>query len=82
MPPKPEQPNPFAETNTLLEHILENQDDNAKHTITLLENLLEQEAKEDHTPNLLENNLELQSKIVEKLDELKNQTWEIELNLQ
>lgn len=59
-------------TDALLEHILESEDTNSKHTHSLLENILEQGSKETSTDSLLENSLELQDKALSKLDEIKS----------
>ena len=90
MKPDPTQPQPPVivsnpNTDMLLEHLLEKNDDNSKHTNSLLENLIEQGAKEDSIEPLLEGNMEMQDKVVKKLDELiqaTNQTWDINLILE
>jgi hypothetical protein len=69
MPPQPTQ---NANTDQLLEHILVTGDKNAQHTNQLLENILEQNAKEGLTEPLLESSLEMQQKHLEKLDEVKS----------
>lgn len=71
MPPNQQQLN-TDEMSVILEHILVNDDKNAKDTHTLLENIIEINAKSsERNETLLENNIEMQSKVITSLEQIK-----------
>lgn len=67
-PPSPQ--NNQEGIEQVLEHILVNHDDNAKHHSALLENIIEQNAKENAVEPILENSLELQHRQLEVLKKI------------